>query len=240
MQRTYDKREILSTLEEHPKAARRLWVVKGYEKAFANLVDKARASGIPFRVIGKEEMERRFHQPKAHICLEREAHETIDQEDFLSSIRGRDELFLCAFDGIFDPQNLGNIVRSAACFGVDAIIIPKDRSCGITETVSRVSKGAIERIPVVKVTNLSRFLEEVKKLGVFCFGLDEKGSLPVWGADLGGRVCLVFGSEEGLRRLTRERCDEILTIPAGSGFTTLNVATAFAVSAYELMRQRSR
>jgi 23S rRNA (guanosine2251-2'-O)-methyltransferase len=121
---------------------------------------------------------------------------------------------------------------------MDAIILPKDRSCGVTETVSSIARGATEHIAVTQVTNLARYLEAIKKENVFCFGLDEHGKKHLWELDLTIPLCLVFGREEGMRRLTRETCDEVVKIPTAPNFPSLNVATSFAISVYEVVRQR--
>jgi 23S rRNA (guanosine2251-2'-O)-methyltransferase len=90
----------------------------------------------------------------------------------------------------------------------------------------------------VRVTNLSRYLDALKKRGVFCYGLDERGATALWEVDLTGSVCLVFGGEEGLRRLTKETCDALVRIPTNPSFPSLNVATSFALACYEVVRQR--
>ena len=118
--------------------------------------------------------------------------------------------------------------------------MPKDGSCGVTETVARIAKGGLPFVRIVRVTNLARYLDEIKGTGIFCYGLDEGGETPVWDADLKGPVCLVFGKESGLRRLTKTKCDEILTIPTSQSFRSLNLATSFAAAVYEARRQRAR
>ena len=129
-------------------------------------------------------------------------------------------------------------MRSAACFDAEALIIPKDRACAITDTVAQIAQGAIEHVPITRVTNLTRYLEALKKAGIFCYGLDEKGEAPLWTIDLKGPICLVFGGEDGMRRLTKETCDAMLKIPTNPLFPSLNVATCFALSAYEVKKQR--
>jgi 23S rRNA (guanosine2251-2'-O)-methyltransferase len=143
-----------------------------------------------------------------------------------------------AFDGIYDPQNLGNAVRTAACFGFDALFIPRDNACGVTETVVNVARGGAAVVAISRVTNMHRRLEALKKRNVFCFGLDERADRTLFNADLTVPLCLVLGGEKGLRRLTRESCDTLFKIPTAEGFPSLNVASAFAVAAYEAVRQR--
>jgi len=231
--------DILDALESNPKSVRRLWIEAGFENQYARFIKKAKEQGVSFRIIPKESFSKRFKDAKAHICLERDEFSYTDPDSFLLNIRDYGaSLFVCAFDGIYDPQNLGNIIRSAVCFNVHGLILPKDRSCGVSDTVIGISKGAVERINIVRVTNLARFLEDLKKAGIYCLCLDEKGEGILSDMELRQPLCLVFGSEEGTRRLTRQRCDGVVRIPTSKGFASLNVATSFAVASYEVLRQR--
>jgi 23S rRNA (guanosine2251-2'-O)-methyltransferase len=233
-----DKNSILSTISDSPETIRRLSIEQGYERMSDEIIKAAKKQGISFRVMAKELFVKQSKGEKCHICLEIDEFTYIDQDVFLKQLAGHATPLLTAFDGIWDPQNLGNIMRSAACFEVDGLITPKERSCGVTDAVARVAKGALSHVKLVRATNLSRYLEEIKELGVFCYGLDEAALRPLWEADLSGPVCLVFGRENGLRRLTRATCDEVFNIPTSAGFRSLNVATSFAVAVYEAKRQR--
>ncbi len=234
-----DKNSILEALRTHPEQSKKLWIEAGYERLAEQAMREARTQGVSFRVVPREEFVRRFKGNRSHLCLEREAFSYGDADALLKKLASLEKPFLIAFDGIADPQNLGNALRSAACFSTDAIILPKDRSCGVTETVNSIARGAAERISVVQVGNLHRYLESMKKENIFCFGLDEHAEKPFWELDLTIPLCLVFGREEGMRRLTRETCDEIARIPTAPNFPSLNVATSFAIAAYEVVRQRS-
>lgn len=233
-----NKNGILETILNHPESIKRLWIEAGYETISEEVIKEAKKQGISFRVLPKDMFSKQFRNIKSHICLERDEVSYTDPGEFLSDIGRTKNPLVCAFDGIYDPQNLGNIMRSAACFGIDAIIIPKDRSCGITQTVVNISRGAIEHVKTIRVVNLARYIDELKDAGLFCYGLDEKGITPIWKVDLKGPTCLIFGAEEGLRRLTKEKCDEIIKIPTEAVFPSLNVATSFAVSVCEAKRQR--
>lgn len=233
-----DKNSILNTIRNNPEYVRRIWIKRGFEGISQDIIRELKRQGIPFKIIPEDAFIRKFKDIRSHIVLEREEIIYTDQDALLKEVRQKKACTLCAFDGIFDPQNLGNIIRSAACMDVDAVIIPKDRSCGITDTVVKISKGGIEHVKVVKVVNLARYIDEMKDAGVFCYGLDEKSETPLFDIDLKGRICLIFGSEEGFRRLTREKCDAIARIPTNNVFSSLNVATCFAISIYEVMRQK--
>ena len=233
-----NKNSIFEALRIHPDEAKRLWIEAGYERAADAVIQEARKLGISFRVVSREEFARRFRNNRSHICLEREAFSYREPDGLVKEIAAMRRPFFGAFDGISDPQNLGNVLRTAACFGIDAVILPKDRCCGVTEAVSSVARGAAEHIAVAQVTNLHSYLETIKRENVFCFGLDEHGKKQLWELDLTIPLCLVFGREEGMRRLTRETCDEVARIPTAPNFPSLNVATSFAISVYEVVRQR--
>lgn len=234
-----NRNSIIEVLRSHPEEAARLWVEAGRERPVAGLMEEARKAGVSVRVIPREQFLRRFQGVKSHACLEREGFRYADTDALLEAIPSMRLPFVSAFDGIYDPQNLGNVIRTAACFSLDAVIIPKDNACGVTEAVTNVARGGVEHVRVGRVTNLARFMEELKERNVFCFGLDERAQKNVFDMDLTMPLCLVLGGEEGLRRLTRERCDMLLKLPASPGFPSLNVASAFAIAAYEVTRQRT-
>jgi len=149
--------------------------------------------------------------------------------------------FLVLLDEIEDPQNVGSIVRSAAGAGVDGILLPERRSAGLTEAVQTVAAGALEHVPVARVPNLARAMDDLKERGVWLVGAEGGGSDPWYDFDYGEPVGLVFGSEgRGVRPLIRKKCDKILSIPLAGGLGSLNVAAAAAVFLFEVARQRSR
>jgi 23S rRNA (guanosine2251-2'-O)-methyltransferase len=146
---------------------------------------------------------------------------------------------LLALDGITDPHNLGACLRSADAFGVQAVIVPKDRAAGLNATVAKAASGAADSVPVVSVTNLARTLSELKARGVWVIGADAGGE-SLFDADVSGPVAWVLGAEGGgLRRLTRESCDRIVTIPMLGTVETLNVSVAAGVCLFATRRQRA-
>lgn len=148
---------------------------------------------------------------------------------------------LLVLDCVQDPHNLGAILRTADGAGVDAVIAPKDKSVGITETVLRVSVGAAEKVPFIQVTNLARTMKHLQSRGVWLFGTSDKGDKSLYETDFTGPAALVMGAEgEGMRRLTEENCDFLLRIPMKGFVPCLNVSVATGVCLYEILRQRSR
>ena len=152
--------------------------------------------------------------------------------------RGEDP-FLILLDGIEDPHNLGSIIRSAECAGAHGIVIPKNRAVGVTPTVVKVSSGAAEYMPVARVTNLNHAIDDLKKHGVWIAGAAMEGG-DYTQAPLEGPIALVIGAEgEGISRLTREKCDFLVSLPVLGRIDSLNAAVAAGILIYEVRRRRS-
>lgn len=147
-------------------------------------------------------------------------------------------LFLI-LDGVTDPHNLGACLRVADGAGADAVIVPKDRSAQLNSTVSKVASGAAETMPFVAVTNLARSIRELQDAGVWVIGAADDSEKTIYDIDFTGPVAIVMGAEgEGMRRLTRETCDDLVSIPMMGGVESLNVSVASGVCLYEARRQR--
>ena len=142
-------------------------------------------------------------------------------------------------DGVTDPHNFGACLRSAEAAGVSAVIVPKDRAVGVTPIVRRASAGAADRVPLVMAANLARALKSLKEAGVWLTGLVGDVDAPLYSVDLKGPLAIVVGSEgEGLRRLTREACDFLASIPMRGEVQSLNVSVATGIALFEALRQR--
>ena len=160
--------------------------------------------------------------------------------DLSEILAGKKAPLLLVLDGVQDPHNLGAILRTADGAGVDAVIAPKDRAVGVTETVRRISVGAADRVPFLAVTNLARTLEELKEAGVWLVGTSDRATKDLYEVDMSGPVAIVMGSEEsGMRRLTEEACDFLVRIPMRGKVECLNVSVATGVCLFEAVRQRS-
>jgi 23S rRNA (guanosine2251-2'-O)-methyltransferase len=148
---------------------------------------------------------------------------------------------LLLLDGVTDPHNLGACLRSADAFGVDAVIIPKDRAVGVNPTVAKVASGAVETVPVIAVTNLARTMRDLKQRGVWLVAAEAEGTESLFEADLSGPIAWVLGGEGGgLRRLTRELCDRSVSIPLMGSVASLNVSVAAGICLYATRQWRSR
>jgi 23S rRNA (guanosine2251-2'-O)-methyltransferase len=157
--------------------------------------------------------------------------------DFLKSLPANP--LLLVLDGVQDPHNLGACLRVADATGVNAVIIPRDRSAPLSAVARRAASGAAETVPIFQVTNLARSLDAIKQAGVWLYGTAEDAPQELYAEDLSGPMALVLGGEgEGLRRLTREGCDRLVRIPMAGKIESLNVSVAAGVVLYEALRQR--
>ena len=148
--------------------------------------------------------------------------------------------FVLILDGVEDPHNLGAALRSADAAGVQAVIIPNDRSAQLTGVVRRVASGAAEALPLYRVKNLVRTIKLLKQRGIWVIGAAEEGEEALYSVDLEGPLAVVLGSEgRGLRRLTREQCDRLINIPMAGSVSSLNVSVAAGIILYEAVRQRN-
>ena len=163
---------------------------------------------------------------------------TPEIEEFCAAYRDRDRAAIIVLDQVTDPQNVGAVLRSAAVFGAGAVVVSDRHAAPVTGVLAKAASGALETVPLIRVTNISRAIAALKSAGFWCAGLDAAASTALADADLAGKTALVIGAEgRGLRRLTRENCDLLVRIPAAGAIASLNVSNAAAVALYELTRQ---
>ena len=203
------------------------------------VVQLARSKSVPVRFEERSQIDRlagtREHQGIAALAAAKPA---LELEDLLAAKTPQGLLVL--LDGIEDPHNLGAIVRTALAAGAHGVVIPERRAVGLTDTVERASAGALAHLPVARVKNLVRAMEEMKEAGYWLIGLDERADKKYTEADFSGQVGIVLGSEgEGLHELTRKRCDFLVSIPTSGPVRALNVSVAAGVVLFEVVRQRS-
>lgn len=164
-----------------------------------------------------------------------------DLKDVLKSIEGKEHQFIVLLDGVVDPHNLGSVIRTSNAVGVDAVVIPKRRAVAITPTVAKTSAGAIEYVPVCRVTNLGNTIDELKEAGFWITGADMNGEQAFYQADLKGKVALVIGGEgTGIGKRVSEKCDFLVKIPMVGSVTSLNASVAASIMMYEVMRQNEK
>ena len=236
---------VAGALANDPARVRELLVEQGARNPrVAELVIEAKRLGVKVHARSRASLDK-LAGPAHHqgVVANYAAPAAKSEHDLAALLEADDALFL-VLDGVTDPHNLGACLRSAAAAGVTAVIAPKDRAVGITPVVRRASAGAVERVPLVEVTNLARALRELKDAGVWLTGLAGDAATSLYDVDLSGKAALAMGGEgDGLRRLTREACDRLARIPmpggsSGNGVESLNVSVATGVALFEAVRQR--
>lgn len=206
-----------------------------------DLVDKAVQARIVIEKLSTQQMNQRFAEFN-HQGIVASASPLPDyNESHLLALleSSKSPALILILDGITDPHNLGACLRTADATGVDFVLIPKDKSASITPVVSKVACGAAESIPLVRVTNLVRSMDLLKEQGVWIYGAAGEAEHSLYQIDCTGTIAIVMGAEgEGLRRLTREHCDGLFSLPMAGSVDSLNVSVATGVSLYEVLRQR--
>lgn len=202
------------------------------------ILDLARSRGIPVRFEERTQLDHaagsEHHQGVIAFAASSPA---VELDDLLANTAENQLLVL--LDGIEDPHNLGAIVRTALAAGAAGIVIPERRAAGLTETVARVSAGALAHLPVARVKNLARAMEELKEAGFWLVGLDERAEKNYTEVDYTGSIAIVMGSEgAGLHELVRKRCDFVVAIPTTGPVGSLNVSVAAGIVLFEAARQR--
>jgi len=202
------------------------------------VVQLAKSRGVPVRFEDRAQVDRlagtREHQGIAALAAAKPA---VGLEDLLRAKSGRGLLVL--LDGVEDPHNLGAIVRTSLAAGAQGVVIPERRAAGLTDTVERAAAGALAHLPIARVKNLVRAMEEMKVAGYWLVGLDERAEKNYAEIDLKGPIGIVLGREgEGLHELTRKRCDFLVSLPTTGPVRSLNVSVAAGIMLFEAVRQR--
>jgi 23S rRNA (guanosine2251-2'-O)-methyltransferase len=217
----------------------RIVIARGrHGERIEGVVQLAKSRNVPVRFEDRLQVDRlsgtRENQGVAALAAAKPA---LELEDLLRS-NSRDGL-LVLLDGVEDPHNLGAIVRTSLAAGALGVVIPERRAAGLTDTVERASAGALAHLPVARVKNLVRAMEEMKEAGYWLVGLDERAEKSYTEVDLKGSIGIVLGGEgEGLHELTRKRCDFLVSLPTTGPVRSLNVSVAAGVMLFEVVRQR--
>lgn len=221
----------------------KLYVQKGSNEGVINgIVKKAREQKIIVSFVDKTTLDRMSPSGRHQgIVANATDFKYCAVEDILDYAQTKNEPpFLLLLDGITDPHNLGSIIRTAECAGVHGIIIPKHRSVTVNETVIKVSAGAAEHMKIAKVVNINDTIRQLKEQNIYVYGTDMDGKT-MYSANLTGAVAFVIGSEgEGIKRLTRELCDDIIKIDMHGKINSLNASVATAIVLYERVRQTKK
>jgi 23S rRNA (guanosine2251-2'-O)-methyltransferase len=240
-----DKLTGIHAVREALEAARpieHVFVAKGRQDTRAEeIVQLARRNGIPVRFEERAQLDRiagtRDHQGVVAIAAARAASTLVDILADANKEKGKPGLVVL-LDGVEDPHNLGAIIRTSLAAGAHGVVIPERRAAGLTDTVARASAGALAHLPVAKVTNLARAMEELKEAGYWLVGLDERAGKNYTEVDYTSPVGIVLGGEDGMHELTRKRCDFVVSLPTSGPVRSLNVSVATGVVLFEALRQR--
>src|ERR1700688_4835940 len=222
------------------RALDRIIVARGrHGERVEAIVRLAKSRSVPLRFEDRLQVDRlagtREHQGVAALAAAKPA---VELKDLLRTKTAQGLIVL--LDGVEDPHNLGAIVRTALAAGAEGVVIPERRAAGLSDTVERASAGALAHMPVARVKNLVRAMEEMKEAGYWLVGLDERAEKSYTEVDLRGSIGIVLGSEgEGLHELTRKRCDFLVSLPTAGPVRSLNVSVAAGVMLFEGGRQRT-
>lgn len=230
-----------AVLKREPERLQQVWIQTGrQDKRVKSVTDALDGLGVRWKVVHRRELDERVSGVHQGIVAAVAESREWTEDDLLVQLSSSDKPpFLLVLDGVTDPHNLGACMRTADAVGVQAVIVPKDKSASLTPVARKVACGAAETVPFVRVTNLARFLRELKDLGVWLIGTAGEADAGLYQADFKGPVALVMGAEgKGMRRLTREHCDLLINIPMQGHVDSLNVSVATGVCLYEALRQR--
>jgi 23S rRNA (guanosine2251-2'-O)-methyltransferase len=237
----YGIHAVEAALRKQPENVLQVYVQQGRnDNRIKTLLDIAKNSGISLQAISNEKLKEKC--PKArHQGVVAEVRPSKSSVISLEDILQKESLLLLILDEVQDPHNIGACLRTADASGVDAVIVSKNRSPALTPVIRNVASGAAETVPYIMVTNLARALDKIKNENVWLVGTsgDSKHSIYDLNATSSQRLALVMGSEgKGMRRLTREACDELVSIPMRGSVESLNISVATAVCLYEIRRQQ--
>ena len=232
---------VQSLLQTAPQRVQKLYVLRGRgDQRLQTLVDIAGQHAIIIEPLDRKRLDELCpgnHQGVIALSTPSKAHDEAFLYDLLADLS--EAPLLLVLDGVTDPHNLGACLRSADAAGVHAVIVPKDNSAGLNDTVRKVACGAAETVPLIAVTNLARTLKKLQADGLWLYGTAGEAEQTIYQAEMTGPLVLIMGAEgSGMRRLTREHCDYLVKIPMAGSVSSLNVSVATGVALFEVVRQR--
>ncbi len=232
---------VEAIMQRQPERVKELWVLKGREdERLARIIELAQQFGVRPQLAARKVLDDKAESSQHQGVVARCTPEPVKGEHELEQmLDGVDTPFLLVLDGVTDPHNLGACLRSADAAGVHGVIVPKDRSAGLGPIVRKVAVGAAESVPLFQVTNLARTLRALQERGIWIVGAAGEATHTVYQSKLTGPLAIAMGAEgKGLRRLTREHCDDLISIPMAGAVSSLNVSVATGICLFEAVRQR--
>ena len=233
----YGLHAVLALLTDANRSVESVTFLKGGHR-LQEAVDLARQRGVRPRFVDRVTLDRMTdHAVHQGVAARAGFRKQPVFEDILDRLKKTEDALLLLLDSVEDPRNLGAVIRSAEAFGAMAVLLPKDRSAPLSSVAIKASAGAGERMDVVRVVNLVRAMDALQERGVFVYGLAGEGDVSLQNFSFGRSVALVLGGEgKGLRRLTKEKCDALLSIPTTGLVGSLNVSVAAGIALYEVQR----
>ncbi|AGE61963.1 23S rRNA methyltransferase [Bacillus subtilis XF-1] len=232
---------MIETLKSDRKLYK-LWMAENTVKGQAQqVIELAKKQGITIQYVPRKKLDQMVTGQHQGVVAQVAAYEYAELDDLYKAAEEKNEQpFFLILDELEDPHNLGSIMRTADAVGAHGIVIPKRRAVGLTTTVAKASTGAIEHIPVARVTNLARTLEEMKERGIWVVGTDASAREDYRNMDGNMPLALVIGSEgKGMGRLVKEKCDFLIKLPMAGKVTSLNASVAAGLLMYEVYRKRN-
>jgi 23S rRNA (guanosine2251-2'-O)-methyltransferase len=213
---------------------------KDFDSKYSHIIELAKVKNVKIEYVDKAGIEKltKSKNSQGVLCFVKQ-YKYYEVNDILKDAESKGEdPFIVILDGIVDPHNIGAIIRTAECVGVNGIIIAQNRACDINETVFKTSAGAVAHMKVAQVVNISQTIEKLKAKNIWVYSL-EAGNVSMYDTDLTGGVALVVGSEgDGVSRLVNKTCDGTISIPLKGEVNSLNASNAGAIAMYEVLRQR--
>ena len=237
----YGLHAMQAVIENEPERLIEVWVLKGRDdERLINIVNQARRFGVSVQFCNRKVLDDKVKgEQHQGIVARAKPAKILDESDLDRLLDSTPVPLLLVLDGVTDPHNIGACLRTADAAGAHALIVPKDKSGGLTGTARKVACGAAEVVPFIQVTNLSRTLKQLQDKGVWVIGTAGEAEQLIYDCKLSGPMALVMGAEgKGMRRLTRETCDELVKLPMAGSVSSLNVSVATGVCLYEIVRQR--
>ncbi|MBE1301789.1 MAG: 23S rRNA (guanosine(2251)-2'-O)-methyltransferase RlmB [Alteromonadaceae bacterium] len=238
----YGMHALEAVMAREPERIIELFVLKGRDDdKLRAIINQARKFGISIQFCQRKVLDDKVRgEQHQGIVAKAKPGKGYDEKDLFEIVAQQEQPFLLILDGVTDPHNLGACLRTADAAGVHALVVPKDKSANLTPTARKVACGAAETVPLVQVTNLARTLRDLQEAGVWIIGTAGEAEQLIYECRLAGPMALVMGAEgKGMRRLTREVCDELIKLPMAGSVSSLNVSVATGVCLYEIVRQRA-
>lgn len=238
---TFGIHAVEAVLKHSPERVIEMWVQAGRDdQRLTALVQTAAEFGVAVQTSARKVLDEKSDNGQHQgVLIKVKPVKQLNEKDLIALVEKTEMPFFLILDGVTDPHNLGACLRNADAAGAHGVIVPRDNSVGLTPTVSKVACGAAEIVPLFQVTNLARTMKSLQDKGIWIVGAAGEADSDLYKTDLKGPLAIAMGAEDkGLRRLTREGCDSIASIPMSGSVSSLNVSVASGICLFEAVRQR--